>query len=105
MAMRLLTRKTLREYYDQPRNAAAKVPMLTWADTVECSPWHTFVDVKQTFPATDHLVGEKMCFDIGGNKWRIIANVTFPKIDKYGNAVMGKVYIKWIGTHTEYDKL
>ena len=94
--MRLMTRKTLREYIDQPRHAAAKQPMLLWAATVECSTWRTIVDVKATFPATDHLVGETVCFDIGGNKWRIIANVAFqPEI----------VFIVWIGTHAEYDKL
>ena len=40
--------------------------------------------------------GEKVCFDIGGNKWRIIATVAYkPEI----------VFIVWIGTHAEYEKL
>ena len=94
--MRLMTRKRLHEYIDQPRHAAAREPMLVWASILERSTWRTFIDVKQTFPATDLFVGEKVCFDIGGNKWRIIANVAFkPEI----------VFILWIGTHEEYDRL
>ena len=94
--MRLMTRKTLREYIDEPRYAAARQPMLIWASILEHSRWHTIVDVKQTFPATDHLSGEKVCFDIGGNKWRIIANIAFKS---------EIVYITWIGTHAEYEAL
>jgi mRNA interferase HigB len=91
-----MTRKRLREYIDHPRHAAAKESMLVWAATVERSTWRTLVDVKETFPATDLLAGEKVCFDIGGNKSRIIANVAFkPEI----------VFIVWIGTHVEYSRL
>jgi mRNA interferase HigB len=96
MTMRLMTRKRLRDYIDQVRHSAAKEPMLVWAAVLERSTWRTFVDVKATFPATDHLGGEKVCFDIGGNKWRIIANVAF-------NSEI--VFIVWIGTHKEYEKL
>ncbi len=94
--MRLMTRKRLREYIDQPRHAAAIEPMLVWAATLERSTWRSLIDLKETFPATDHLAGEKVCFDIGGNKWRIIANV----------ACKSEIaFIVWIGTHAEYEKL
>jgi mRNA interferase HigB len=95
MTMRLMTRKRLREYIDQPKNAPAREPMLVWAATLEHSTWRTLVDVKATFPATDHLSGETVCFDIGGNKWRIIANID------YRHEI---VYMVWIGSHAEYDK-
>ncbi len=94
--MRLMTRKRLREYTDQPRNAFARDFMLTWASTVETSTWTSFVDLKQTFPSADHLGGETVCFDIGGNRWRIIANVSYQA---------EIVFIGWIGDHQEYDKL
>jgi mRNA interferase HigB len=96
MTMRLMTRRRLHDFVDQVRYAAAKEPMLVWAATLERSTWKTLVDVKETFPATDHLAGEKVCFDIGGNKWRIIANVAFKH---------EIVFIEWIGTHKEYEKL
>ncbi len=96
MAIRLMTRKTLREYVDQPRNAAAKEPMLLWASILEHSTWGSFGDVKATFPASDLLVDNRVCFDIESNKWRIIADVHFKR---------RIAYIVWIGTHAEYDKL
>jgi mRNA-degrading endonuclease HigB of HigAB toxin-antitoxin module len=64
--------------------------------TLERSTWRTMVDVKDTFSATDHIAGERVCFDIGGNKWRIIANVA------YKHEI---VFIVWIGIHAEYEKL
>lgn len=94
--MRLMTKATLRAYTDNPRNAAAKVPMDVWAATVRAAKWASIVDVKRTFPATDHLTGEKVCFDVGGNKWRIIASINYE---------FQTVFLKWIGTHSEYDKL
>ena len=70
--------------------------MLTWAAIVEHSAWKGFTDVKLTFPSADLLAGEKVCFDVGGNKWRIIANVAYrPQI----------VFSGWIGDHSQYDKL
>jgi mRNA interferase HigB len=70
--------------------------VLVCAATLERSTWRTLVDVEETFPATDHLSGEKVCFDFGGNKWRIIATIAYqPEI----------VFIVWIGTHAEYESL
>jgi mRNA-degrading endonuclease HigB of HigAB toxin-antitoxin module len=52
--------------------------------------WTTLVDVKNTFPATDHMTADRLVFDIGGNKWRIVARVDY-------QARM--VFIRWIGDH------
>jgi len=54
-----------------------------------------FADVKATFNQTD-LVKDRYIFDIGGNKWRIIATVNFR---------FGRVLIRWVGSHESYEKL
>ena len=54
----------------------------------------------ETFPSAD-LLGdgtEKVIFDIGGNNYRIICKYWFSRDDVH-------LYVKWIGTHAEYDKL
>jgi len=49
------------------------------------------------------LLGKKsdrVCFDVGGNKHRIICAYYFnEKIDTI------TIFVKWIGTHAEYDAL
>lgn len=52
-------------------------------------------DVRRDFRDTD-LVGDRLIFNIGGNKYRLIVRVDFP---------YRRLYVRWIGTHAEYDRL
>jgi HTH-type transcriptional regulator/antitoxin HigA len=83
--MRLLIRTTPREHIYQPRHAAAERRWSAWAAILEISTWRTPVDVKDTSSATDHPAGETVCFDVGANKWRIIANLAFKPEGSSGN--------------------
>ena len=56
--------------------------------------WSTFADIKKTFSATDY-VAPFCIFDVGGNKFRIIAIVSFAE---------KTVFIDKILTHPQYDK-
>lgn len=69
--------------------------MRAWFRETEKADWSNFSQVKQTFNQTD-LVADRYIFDIGGNKWRIIAQINF---DFHG------VLIKWVGNHSDYEKL
>ncbi|MCA3288412.1 MAG: type II toxin-antitoxin system HigB family toxin [Roseomonas sp.] len=56
----------------------------------------TPVEVKQTFRSADHLARNRMCFDLAGNQFRLIV-----KID----CRFGIVFIGFVGTHRDYDKI
>ena len=56
----------------------------------------TFADIKQTFNTVDYVGNDRYVFDIKGNTYRIVAIVLF--INK-------KVYMRFVGTHEEYDKI
>lgn len=47
-----------------------------------------------TFPSAD-VVGNLIVFNIGGNKYRLIAMIHFNR---------GKVYVRHVMTHKEYEK-
>ena len=65
--------------------------------------WPDFGSVRQTFPAAD--VFEKcVIFNIGGNKYRLIAAIHFRKTTNVGKVVEGRVYVRDVLTHAEYDK-
>jgi len=53
-------------------------------------------DVRADYPSADLVGGNKLVFNIGGNKYRLVCRI------KFGQPGL---YIVWIGTHAEYDKL
>jgi mRNA interferase HigB len=81
------------------RWAAAVNPLDDWYKLASLATWHNFADVKATFGQTDRTKvrsGRAVCvFDIGGNKFRLVAFVSYAK---------GKVYVLRVMTHKEYDK-
>jgi mRNA interferase HigB len=79
----------------QRTHAAARARLSAWKAEVDAACWRSFKDVKESFPATD-MVKKRLVFDIGGNKYRLIAGVDFEA---------GIVRIRWFGTHAEYNKI
>jgi len=65
-----------------------------WAAVVQAAEWRSFVDVKNTFNTADY-VAPHVIFDIGGNKFRLLAILDFKESVVIVQAVM---------THKEYDK-
>ena len=94
--MRILSRRTLVEYWT--KHAAAKAPLQLWYAEVERAQWEKPQDVKNMFGTSVDFVGDsRIVFDIGGNKFRLVARVV------YGPYY--RVMIKFVGTHAAYDKI
>ncbi|MCL2328991.1 MAG: type II toxin-antitoxin system HigB family toxin [Bacteroidetes bacterium] len=92
--MRIITYKAISQY--TVLNPSAQLALDEWYIKTEQSQWNCFADVKQTFNSVDNVGGKRYVFNIRGNSYRIIALILFgPKI----------VYIRFIGTHSEYDKI
>jgi len=95
--MRIISEKRLREFSAEATGSerdARSLVMSQWSRVVRHAVWNDFSDVRATF---NHADVYKNCtiFDIGGNKYRIIAKVA------YGIRV---VFIRYVLTHNEYDK-
>ena len=59
--------------------------------------WRSPSDTKRQFGSTVDFVGDnRVIFDLGGNKYRLIVHVSY---------AFGRVLIKFIGTHAEYDRI
>ena len=92
--MRIITHTTIKQYSDL--HPDAKLALDEWYIKTEQSQWDCFADIKQTFNSVDSVGGKRYVFNIKGNSFRVIALILFrPKI----------VYIRFIGTHSEYDKI
>ena len=70
--------------------------MLEWYLKTKESDWKNFADIKKVFGATDSAGNGLYVFNIGGNKYRLIARIIFGA---------RTVFIRFIGTHKEYDKI
>lgn len=94
--MRIIAVSTLREFWARPGRGDAEPPLRTWVHVVRAADWSKPTDVKQMFRSADILRNGRAIFDIGGNKYRLIVAIHY----------RGKrVYVRFIGTHREYDKI
>ena len=72
----------------------AKQAVLTWCDEVKKARWKTPADIKAQYASVSILKSRRVVFNIKGNEYRLIVAVAYN---------VGFVYVKFIGTHTEYD--
>lgn len=94
--MRIVAVGTLREFWSQPGRGDAEQPLRAWVHIVKAAAWARPIDVKQMFRSADILRGGRVVFNIGGNKYRLVAAIHYRG---------QRVYIRFIGTHKEYDKI
>jgi len=90
--MRIITNRRLREFAE--RFPDAQAPLQAWRKAVENSAFLHWSALKNAFPSADK-VGDKIVFNVGGNKFRIVAGISF---------AAQILWIKAVMTHTEYDK-
>ena len=94
--MRIIAVSTLRNFWNRPGRRDAEQPLRAWVHVVKSADWSKPPDVKRTFGSADILRNGRAIFDIGGNKYRLVAAIHY----------RGKrVYVRFIGTHREYDEI
>lgn len=75
----------------------AEGSLCAWFAVVSRAKWTSPSDVKRQFGTTVDFVGDnRLIFDVGGNKYRLIVHVSYK---------FGRVLIKFVGTHAEYDRI
>jgi mRNA interferase HigB len=90
----IITFKKLREYAE--KNRTAKVALIHWYHIVEEADWSCIADVKKQFWDADYVGEDRYVFNIKGNQYRVMVMIHFD---------IRTVYIRFIGTHAEYDKI
>ncbi len=92
--MRIIAHRTLVLFYK--KHADAKTAIEEWYQKTSAAEWKTFAEMKKTFNNVDAIGNQRFVFNIKGNEYRIVAIVKF---------TIKMVYIRFIGTHSEYDKI
>ena len=91
---RVIAKSTLREYWE--KHLDAEQYLKTWYDTVKSAKWFSPSDVKQTYVNASILKNGRVVFNIKGNSYRLIVKFNYEK---------QWAFIRFIGTHAEYDKI
>jgi mRNA interferase HigB len=97
--MRIISRKTIKGYWevygrsDQP---ALESALKAWYREVKKAEWQNANDVKRHYRSASILKKGRVVFNICGNKFRLVVWVNYS---------VGIVYIRWVGTHAEYDAI
>ena len=95
--MRIIARSALQAFREEnPEYQDAKEPALAWYRHVLHADWRSPVDVKRDFGNASILKDGRAVFNIAGNKYRLVVWI---------NYAYRIVYIRFIGTHIQYDKI
>lgn len=92
--MRIISRKKLREFWKQ--HPDTQQPLQAWYADVKQANWKSPIDIKNIYRNASIVATNRVVFNIKGNKYRLVAAVQYE---------YGIVYIRFIGTHKEYDKI
>ncbi|NOS89665.1 MAG: type II toxin-antitoxin system HigB family toxin [Methylococcaceae bacterium] len=92
--MKIVAIKILREFWMLFPDA--EQPLKAWVDEVKQAAWSQPADVKAKYRNASILKNKRVVFNIKGNDYRIVVSVAYR---------FGAVYIKFIGTHKQYDAI
>jgi mRNA interferase HigB len=92
--MRVIAFSSIREFIKN--HADSEKPLRDWYTRVTRADWRSLADIKKDFNTADYVGNDRYVFNIGGNNYRLVAIVIF---------LAHKAFIRFIGTHQEYDKI
>ena len=92
--MRVISTAKIIAFYRKHQDA--EQPLKAWLAEVKNADWKTPQEIKAHYRNVSFLANNRIVFNIKGNDYRIIVAVAYR---------LGAMYIKFIGTHSEYDKI
>lgn len=94
--MRVIALSTLKTFWEQPQHADAVEPLRAWYRFIQRADWASPADIKADLRHASILQGGRVVFNVAGNKYRIVVWINYP---------YRVVYIRFIGTHAQYDSI
>jgi len=92
--VRVIAYANLRDYWY--RHPETQIPLVRWFDLTEAADWTSVSQVAGSVGGAKAINGERVRFAIHGGDYRLIASFDFRR---------GVAYIKFLGTHAEYDRV
>jgi mRNA interferase HigB len=92
--MRVISLKILKDFYTS--HPAAEQPLKAWLNEAQQAKWAEPAQIKSQYSNASILKSRRVVFNIKGNNYRLVVAIAYQ---------YGAVYIKFVGTHIEYDKI
>ena len=92
--MNVISKRTLVQFYE--KNPTAKIALEVWHADVRKSEWESPDQIKRLYASASFLHDNRVVFNIKGNEYRLIVHIDYKR---------KIVRIKFIGTHSQYDKI
>jgi mRNA interferase HigB len=93
--LRIFSRSTLIAFWT--KHPDSEGPLRLWFSIVERAAWGGPADVRSAFGTSDFLADNRVVFDIKGNTYRLVVQIRY--------APLFLVFIRFIGTHAQYDRI
>ena len=94
--MRIIAKSTLRKFWEQVAYRDARGPLESWHEEAVKAAWISPQTVKSTYRNASICGNNRVVFNICGNKYRLVVEMQYRA---------GIAWIKFIGTHAQYDKI
>ncbi len=92
--MRVISRGTLREFWSKHKDS--EEPLKAWYAETKAAKWNNPNEIKLKYRSVSILKNGRAAFNIAGNKYRLVVSINYS---------LKIVYIRFIGTHREYDEI
>lgn len=92
--MRVFSKSSLITFWQ--KHTEAEQSLKAWHDEAISADWKTPQDIKNRYKSASIIGNDRIVFNIKGNEFRLIVSIAYP---------FGAVFIKFIGTHAQYDKV
>lgn len=91
---RILAKSTLIAFWN--KHPDSEQYLKTWYDIAMQAQRNSLADVKETFANASILRNSRVVFNIKGNAYRLVVKI---------NYAMQWIFIRFTGTHKQYDKI
>lgn len=92
--LRIISKKILREFWE--KHSDSQQQLKSWYQETNDVEWTTPKQIKKEYPSASFLADNRVVFNIKGNKYRLIVKINYE---------YNMIWIRFIGTHAEYDKI
>lgn len=94
--MRVIAKSSLKNFWSQPGHADASGPLHSWYDEAVKATWASPQDVKSQYANASICGNNRVVFNVGCNTYRLVVEMQY---------CAGIVWVKFVGTHAQYDRL
>ncbi len=94
--MRIISRAKLKTFWEDPRYKDSENPLKAWFDEAKHATWKTPQDIKEKYRNASFIGNNRVVFNIHGNTYRLVVAMKYE---------FGICYIRFIGTHKQYDQI